>query len=76
MGFSAEKTFDMIWIPSEKKYREKAVHLVQLSIRRMSAKYKSSKGSDFVGTLNGSGTMVGRLMIALIENYQNEDEIN
>ena len=39
----------------------------------MSAKYKSSKGSDFVGTLNGSGLAVGRLMIALIENYQNED---
>ena len=41
--------------------------------RRMGAKYKSDKGSEFVGTLNGSGLAVGRLMIALIENYQNED---
>ena len=39
----------------------------------MSAKYKSADGIDFVGTLNGSGLAVGRLMIALIENYQNED---
>ena len=40
--------------------------------QRMSAKYKSAK-NDFVGTLNGSGLAVGRLMIALIENNQNED---
>ena len=39
----------------------------------MGAKYKSSDGSDFVGTLNGSGLAVGRLMIALLENNQNED---
>ena len=39
----------------------------------MSAKYKSSNGNEFVGTLNGSGLAVGRLMIALLENNQNED---
>ena len=39
----------------------------------MGAKYKSENGNDFVGTLNGSGLAVGRLMIALIENNQNED---
>ena len=39
----------------------------------MSAKYKSSSGTDFVSTLNGSALAVGRLMISLIENYQNED---
>jgi seryl-tRNA synthetase len=39
----------------------------------MGAKYKTSDGSDFVGTLNGSGLAVGRLMIALLENNQNED---
>ena len=39
----------------------------------MSAKYKSDKGLDFVGTLNGSGLAVGRLLIALIENNQNND---
>ena len=76
MGFSAEKTFDIeVWIPSEKKYREisSCSSCSTFQSRRMSAKYKSSKGSDFVGTLNGSGLAVGRLMIALIENYQNED---
>ena len=39
----------------------------------MGAKYKTSNGSDFVGTLNGSGLAVGRLMIALLENNQNAD---
>ena len=76
MGFSAEKTFDIeVWIPSEKKYREisSCSSCSTFQSRRMSAKYKSAKGSDFVGTLNGSGLAVGRLMIALIENYQNED---
>ena len=41
--------------------------------RRMNAKFKSSEGTDFVGTLNGSALAVGRLMISLIENYQNSD---
>ena len=39
----------------------------------MNAKYKGLKGSNFLGTLNGSGLAVGRLMIALIENNQNKD---
>ena len=39
----------------------------------MGAKFKSEKGSEFLGTLNGSGLAVGRLMIALLENNQNED---
>ena len=39
----------------------------------MGAKLKSKDGSDFVGTLNGSGLAVGRMMIAILENYQNED---
>jgi seryl-tRNA synthetase len=39
----------------------------------MGTKYKNSNGTDFVGTLNGSGLAVGRLMIALLENNQNED---
>ena len=39
----------------------------------MGAKYKSVNGNDFVGTLNGSGLAVGRVMIALLENNQNED---
>ena len=76
MGFSAEKTYDIeAWIPSEKKYREisscSSCGLFQA--RRMSTKYKTENGSEFVVTLNGSGLAVGRLMISLLENNQNED---
>ena len=76
MGFSSEKTFDIeAWIPSENKYREisSCSSCGTFQSRRMNAKYKSKNGNDFVGTLNGSGLAVGRLMIALLENNQNED---
>ena len=76
MGFSAEKTYDIeAWIPSEKKYREisSCSSCGTFQARRMAAKYKSENGNDFVGTLNGSGLAVGRLMIALLENNQNQD---
>ncbi len=76
MGFSAEKTFDIeVWIPSENNYREisSCSSCGSFQARRMGAKYKSEKGKEFVGTLNGSGLAVGRLMIALLENNQNED---
>jgi seryl-tRNA synthetase len=76
MGFSAEKTYDIeAWIPSEKKYREisSCSSCGSFQARRMDAKYKTEKGNEFVGTLNGSGLAVGRLMIALLENNQNED---
>ena len=76
MGFSAEKTYDIeAWIPSENQYREisSCSSCGSFQARRMGAKYKSEKGNDFVGTLNGSGLAVGRLMIALLENNQNED---
>ena len=76
MGFSAEKTYDIeAWIPSEKKYREisSCSSCGSFQARRMGAKYKSQSGNEYVGTLNGSGLAVGRLMIALLENNQNED---
>ena len=76
MGFSAEKTYDIeAWIPSENKYREisSCSSCGIFQSRRMGAKFKSEKGSEFLGTLNGSGLAVGRLMIALLENNQNED---
>ena len=76
MGFSAEKTYDIeAWIPSEKKYREisSCSSCSSFQARRMGAKYKSDNGNEFVGTLNGSGLAVGRLMIAVLENNQNED---
>ena len=76
MGFSAEKTYDIeAWIPSENKYREisSCSSCGTFQARRMGAKYKTDKGTEFVSTLNGSGLAVGRLMIALLENNQNED---
>ncbi len=76
MGFSSEKTYDIeAWIPSENKYREisSCSSCGSFQARRMGAKYKLESGTDFVGTLNGSGLAVGRLMIALLENNQNED---
>ena len=76
MGFSAEKTFDIeVWIPSENKYREisSCSSCGSFQARRMGAKYKTESASEFVSTLNGSGLAVGRLMIALLENNQNED---
>ena len=76
MGFSAEKTFDIeVWVPSEKKYREisSCSSCGSFQARRMGTKYKTTNGNEYVGTLNGSGLAAGRLMIALLENNQNED---
>ena len=76
MGFSAEKTFDLeAWIPSENRYREISSCSLcgTFQARRMGAKFKGSNNNEFVTTLNGSGLAVGRLMIALLENNQNED---
>ena len=76
MGFSSEKTYDIeVWIPSENKYREvsSCSSCGSFQDRRMGAKYKSQNGNEFLGTLNGSGLAVGRLMISLLENNQNKD---
>ena len=76
MGFSAELTYDIeVWIPSEKKYREisSCSSCGTFQSRRMNTKFKSKEGKDYIGTLNGSGVAVGRLLIALLENNQNED---
>ena len=76
MGFSAEKTYDIeAWIPSENKYREisSCSSCGSFQARRMGARYKTQNGNEFVGTLNGSGLAVGRLMIAILENNQNKD---
>ena len=77
MGFSAEKTYDLeVWIPSENKYREisSCSSCGQFQSRRMFAKYKNGNNeTDFLGTLNGSGLAIGRTLIAIMENYQQED---
>ena len=77
MGFSAEKTYDIeVWIPSENKYREisSCSSCGSFQARRMKARYKNdTKQTLFVGTLNGSGLAIGRTLIAILENYQQED---
>jgi len=77
MGFSAEKTYDIeVWLPSENKYREisSCSSCGSFQARRMKARYKGQNNSkEFVGTLNGSGLAVGRTLIAILENYQQED---
>jgi len=76
MGFSAQKTYDIeAWIPYENKFREisSCSSCGTFQGRRMNAKFKSTEGNHYVGTLNGSGLAVGRLLIALVENNQNED---
>ena len=76
MGFSAEKTYDIeVWLPGENKYREisSCSNCRSFQARRMNARYKSIDQNKFVHTLNGSGLAVGRTLIAILENYQNED---
>ena len=77
MGFSAEKTFDIeVWLPSENKYREisSCSSCGTFQAKRMKARFKNNKNeTNFLGTLNGSGLAVGRTLIAILENYQNED---
>ena len=77
MGFSAEKTFDIeVWLPSESKYREisSCSSCGSFQARRMKARFKNSKNeTNFLGTLNGSGLAIGRTLIAILENYQQEN---
>jgi seryl-tRNA synthetase len=77
MGFSAENTYDIeVWLPSENKYREisSCSSCSTFQAQRMKTRYKNeTKETIFVGTLNGSGLAVGRTLIAVLENYQQED---
>ncbi len=76
MGFSAEKTYDIeTWIPFENKFREisSCSSCGTFQSQRMKTTFKKNNNKELVGTLNGSGLATGRLMISLIENYQNSD---
>ena len=77
MGFSAQKTYDIeVWLPSENIYREisSCSTCGTFQARRMKARFKNSNNEkEFLGTLNGSGLAVGRTLIAILENYQQED---
>jgi seryl-tRNA synthetase len=78
MGFGARKTYDIeVWLPGQGAYREISSCSVcgDFQARRMGARYRveGEKAAQFVHTLNGSGVAVGRALIAVMENYQNED---
>jgi seryl-tRNA synthetase len=78
MGFGAQKTYDIeVWLPGQDTYREISSCSVcgDFQGRRMNARYRGKDGKtlNFVSTLNGSGIAVGRALIAVMENYLNED---
>ena len=78
MGFGARKTYDLeVWLPSQGKYREisSCSNCGDFQARRMDARTRKAgeKGTRFVHTLNGSGLAVGRTLVAIMENYQDEN---
>jgi seryl-tRNA synthetase len=78
MGFASSKTYDVeVWLPSQGCYREisSCSNCEDFQARRMNTRYRPADGGRprFVHTLNGSGIAVGRCLIAVLENYQNED---
>lgn len=78
MGFAAQKTYDVeVWLPGQDAYREisSCSFCESFQARRMDARYRSDKDKElhFVHSLNGSGTAVGRCLIAVMENYQQAD---
>ncbi len=78
MGFAAAKTYDLeVWLPSQNTYREisSCSNCGDFQARRMLARWRNPETGkpELVHTLNGSGTAVGRALIAVMENYQNAD---
>jgi seryl-tRNA synthetase len=76
MGFSAAKTYDLeVWLPAQDTYREisSCSNFEAFQARRLQARYRNADGKpELVHTLNGSGLAVGRTMVALLENFQDE----
>ncbi len=78
MGFGSAKTYDLeVWLPGQNTYREisSCSNFEDFQARRANIRFKSKDGGkpQFVHTLNGSGLAVGRTVVAILENYQNED---
>ncbi len=76
LGFSASKTIDLeVWLPGQNKYREisSISNTRDFQARRAKIRYKDGKKNLLVHTLNGSALAVGRTLVAIMENYQNED---
>ena len=76
-GFGATKTYDIeVWLPGQQKYREisSCSNCMDFQARRMKARVRSAEGKpELIHTLNGSGVAAGRALIAVMENYQQED---
>ncbi len=77
MGFGAAKTYDLeVWLPAQNTFREisSVSNCEAFQARRMQARFKNPQGkNELVHTLNGSGLAVGRTLVAVLENYQNQD---
>ena len=77
LGFSAAKTYDLeVWLPAQNTYREisSCSNFLDFQARRMKARWKDKDAKpQLLHTLNGSGLAVGRTLVAILENYQNED---
>lgn len=78
MGFTAARTYDLeVWLPGQQRYREisSCSTCTDFQARRMNARYRpeGEKATRFVHTLNGSGLVVGRMIVAILENFQQED---
>lgn len=77
MGFAAAKTYDLeVWLPSQGMYREisSCSNCRDFQARRLQARFRNESGKpELLHTLNGSGTAVGRALVAVLENYQNAD---
>ena len=78
-GFSAAKTFDIeVWLPGQNAYREisSCSNCESFQARRLKARFREpgSKNSQLIHTLNGSGLAVGRTLVAILENYQDENQ--
>ncbi len=77
-GFSASKTYDLeVWLPAQDTYREisSCSNMKDFQARRMQARFRNPETNkpELLHTLNGSGLAVGRTLVAILENYQNED---
>jgi seryl-tRNA synthetase len=77
MGFQSQKTYDLeVWLPGQHAYREisSCSKCGDFQTRRLNARYKANDGKNyFLSSLNGSGLAVGRTLVAILENYQQED---
>ena len=78
LGFSSAKTYELeVWLPGQQTYREisSCSNFETFQARRLRARWRNpeTRKPEYVHTLNGSGLAVGRTLVAIMENYQNED---